>query len=234
MNKNRISFSVHIVALVCLMPLLVSCTTGARKDKVQVELPLPPKLDVGQYKYLVMPGFYRVPAIKETGQGVRVGSEAVHFFRREILKNGNIDWVDVPLVDFSQQNPETFFAEKQPFFEQPDFPNAKETIALCGTVDFVVTDRSGFQTVSDVDRYGRMYNRTVFVEKTGYVLKMMVCIYDLETGKLIHRESMQDELALDGPAADNRLAFYELAQRMANKVISLFTDTQVKAERALL
>ncbi|PIE03618.1 MAG: hypothetical protein CSA81_01400 [Acidobacteria bacterium] len=229
-KKNRaILFSFFLI----LVAFTWACGSHSVKNKVQVELPLPPKLDVGQYKYLVMPGFYKVPG-EDVAQGVRVGREAVNFFRREIMKNGNIEWVDVEPVDFSEIDPETFFVEKQPFFEKPDFKNAKETIALCGTVKYQVFDRSGFQTFADVDRYGRMYNKTIFVEKTGYQLNMMFYIYDLETGKLIHRESMQDELDLNGPAADNRLAFYELAQRMANRVISLFTDTQVKAERTLL
>jgi hypothetical protein len=229
----KLSTKVTVFVSLLLLLLITGCGAGGGKDKVQVELPLPPKLDVGQYRYLIMPGFYRVPG-SDDSQHVKVGSEAVVFFRREIIKNGNIEWVDVPAVDFSAKDPENFFVDSQSFFEQPDFPHAKETIALSGTVEFLVTDKSGFQTVADVDRYGRMYNRTYFVERMGYKLRMMIVIYDLETGKLIHRESMQDELELDGPARDNRLAFYELAQRMANRVISLFTDTQVKAERVLM
>jgi len=218
---------------ISLAVVTIGCSTGTGKDKVQVELPLPPKLDVGQYKYLIVPGFYKVPT-KEVGQGVNIEFEAVNFFQREIEKNGNISWVEIPRVDFSSKEPETFFIEQQPFFAKPDFTNAKETIALSGTVEFLVSDKSGFRTVADVDRFGRMYNRTMFVEQTGYKLKMMVVIYDLETGKLLHKETMEDELDIDGPTSDNRLAFYDLVQRMSNRIISLFTDTEVKAERALL
>lgn len=228
-NKNII-FSGGAFVFVLL---LTSCSGGSGKDKVQVELPLPPKLDVGQYKYLIMPGFHQMEN-KEIDQEMNVRRETINFFQREIEKNGNIKWVEVPEVDFSQKEPETFFIEQQPFFEKPDFPNANETIALSGTVEFKVVDKSGFQTVADVDRYGRMYNKTLFVERTGYKLSIMVVIYDLGTGKLMHKETMEDELDIDGPSADNRLAFYDLAQRMSNRVISLFTDTEVKAERALL
>jgi hypothetical protein len=45
---------------------------------------------------------------------------------------------------------------------------------------------------------------------------------------------MTDQLDIDGPPADNKLAFYELLQRMSGRILGLFSDTKVKAERRLL
>ena len=95
-------------------------------------------------------------------------------------------------------------------------------------------DRSGFREVQATDLRGRRYYKTQFVEITGFNLTMRVYVYELNGGKLLYRELVKDTIDVEGSNVDQRLAFYNLLQRISNRVLGLFSSTVVKAERSLL
>jgi hypothetical protein len=53
-------------------------------------------------------------------------------------------------------------------------------------------------------------------------------------GKLLYTEALKDTLDVEGASVDERLGYYELLQRMSDRVLGLFSNTVVKAERSLL
>lgn len=207
---------------------LISCGGGPKKS-VRIALPLPPKLDLTNYSQVYFPGF-----IAETeNETFHAGTEALNYFRREFVRRDIIDIVDLQPLDLSDKSARGFFERQQPFFQTITTENAEETLAVTGAISFEVLDRSGFRQVEATDISGRSYYRTQFVEIRGFDLTMRVFVYDLN-GQLLYSESLKDSIDIEGEAFDERVVYYELLQRISDKVLGLFTNTVVKAERSLL
>jgi hypothetical protein len=221
--------NVRLALIFILGAWLTSC--GPNHDRVRVELPLPPRLDVQEIEGVYLPGFLLLRDTADIG----ADRETKIYFRREITRNKDVNWVEGPEMALGDADPKTLFTEEQPLFAVQESLNLpKKTLLLTGAVQFDLKDRSGFRSVQTTDRYGRVYNRSIYAEMTSYELQFLICAYNSETGKLIYREFMTDQLDIDGPPADNKLAFYELLQRMSGRILGLFSDTKVKAERRLL
>lgn len=216
------------VTLLFVAGLLFGC--GGAGRSVRIELPLPPKLDLTNYDYLYFPGF--VANVK----GVDFDTEqtAINFFTREFKRNEVMEILAEDKVDLSAKDPREFFARQQPFFRQFNFLHAEETLAITGVISFNILDRSGFKEVSSTDTFGRRYNRSQFVEVTGFNLELQIYVYELNEGKLLYRGVMRDSTDLEGDNVDEQLVYNELLQRVSDRVMGLFTNTVVKAERSLL
>lgn len=214
---------------ICVVALaLMSCGAGPRSS-VRIELPLPPKLDLTEYGYVYFPGFIA----ETTNENFDPDLEALNYFKREFVRKEVIDLVEQPPLDLSEKDARTFFERKQPFFSDFKFENSDETLAVTGAISFEVLDRSGFRQVQYTDVSGRSYYRTQFVEITGFDLSMRVYVYNLE-GDLLYTEALKDSLDVEGDSVDERLAFYELLSRVSDRVLGLFSNTVVKADRSLL
>ncbi len=216
------------LTLLFFAALMFGCAGAGRS--VRIELPLPPKLDLTNYDYLYFPGF--VANVK----GVDFDTEqtAINFFTREFKRNEVMEILPEDKVDLSAKDPREFFARQQPFFRQFNFLHAEETLAITGVISFNILDRSGFKEVSSTDTFGRRYNRSQFVEVTGFNLELHIYVYELNEGKLLYRGVMRDSTDLEGDNVDEQLVYNELLQRVSDRVMGLFTNTVVKAERSLL
>ncbi len=210
------------------LALLVACG-GGNKD-VRINVALPPKLDLTSYDYVYFPGF--ITEIE--AENIDTEREAVNFLKREFLRRDAIAIINTNLVDMSEKDPRSFFLEEQPFFKSFNFEHSELTLALTGVISFESVDRSGFQEVEGTDVYGRRRARTQYVEITGFNLNMRVYVYELNGGKLLYSETVQDTTDIQGSNPDERLVLYDLMQRVSDRVLGLFANTTVKAERTLL
>lgn len=216
-------------AIACLfLGLLVGCGGGNRS--VRIDLPLPPKLDLSEYDHIYVSGFITDVASDDFD----ADQETVNFLRREFKRNNVLSLVDVEPADLSGKDPRSFFTAQQGFFQSFNFPGTENLLALSGVVSFESLDRSGFREVEGTDTFGRQTYRTQFVEITGFNLSVRVYVYDASTGKLLYRELLSDSMELEGSNPDSKLVFYDLMQRISDRVMGLFTQTMVKAERNLL
>jgi hypothetical protein len=208
--------------------MLMSCGGGSRSS-VRIALPLPPKLDLSDYDYVYFPGF-----IAETqNEGFDPDLEALNFFKREFQRREVMSIIPVDAVDLSEKDARSFFVKEQPYFKTFNFEHSENTLAVTGGITFEVLDRSGFRQVETTDISGRSYYRTQFVEISGFDLTMKVFVYNLQ-GQLLYTESLKDSIDVEGESIDERLVFYELLQRISDRVLGLFANTVVKAERSLL
>lgn len=215
------------LATALLLAGLLAC--GGRGHSVRIALPLPPKLDLTAYDYVYFPGFISDVHNDDLDTDV----EALNFFKREFTRRDIMSVVDSAPVDLKDKDPRTFFDREQPFFKTLSLDNSDKTLALTGVVSFDILDRSGFQQVKNTDGFGRVYYKTEFVEITGYNLNLRVFVYDME-GRLLYREQLKDSVDVAGDPSDARLVYYELLQRMSDRILGLFTNTTIKQDRALL
>ncbi|CAM2068087.1 hypothetical protein SCOR_22155 [Sulfidibacter corallicola] len=224
-NANRLCSFLIPLALVLT---LSNCGSSGRA--VRIELPLPPKLDLTDFNYVYFPGF--VANVK--GASFDTEQTAINFFVREFRRKEVMPVLDEDKVDLSGKDPRNFFARQQPFFRQFHFNHAEETLAVTGIISFNILDRSGFKDVTTTDAFGRRFNRSQFVEVTGFNLDLQIFVYELNEGKLLYRGVLRDSTDLEGTNIDEQLVFNELLQRVSERVLGLFTNTVVKAERSLL
>jgi len=212
-----------------LLILLAGCAGPA--NKVNISLPLPPKLDLSLYDHLLLLGFISSDQNREFSSE----KECLNFLRRELIRKKALPLLEAPPFDLAERDPRTFFEKEQPALA--DLPLAEDksrTLTLTGEVSFEVLDRSGFRQVQTTDITGNRVYQTRFVEATGYQVKLRLHVYELGKGRLLYREALQDEIDVEGPPGDTRLAFNELLHRMSQNIIGLFTPTVVRAERNLL
>lgn len=217
----------HVI-LAILLFVVVACS--GRKQSVGVSLPLPPKLDLTEYDQVYFPGFITNDKNRDFDTVV----EAINFFKNEFTRRDVMPILDQEPTDLSDEDPRDFFAGDQPFFSEFEWDESHRILAVTGVVNYEVLDRSGFRQVQTNDVSGQTYYRTQFVEMTGYVVRMRVYVYEMGEGKLMFKELLQDEIDVEGPPGDTRLAFYALLERMADRVVGLFANTKVRAERTLL
>ncbi len=216
--------------LLVLLPLLLLARCGPETKDVRIDVALPPKLDLTSYDHIYFPGFItEVPS-----ENIDTEREALNFFRREFLRRDVMGIISSNPVDLSDKDPRSFFVRDQPFFKSFNFKNADSTLALTGVISFESVDRSGFKEFEETDFTGRRRFRTQYVEITGFNLNMRVYVYELNEGKLLYSEVLQDTTDIQGTNPDERLVLYDLMQRVSDRVLGLFANTHVKAERILL
>lgn len=210
--------------------LLLLCMLGcASSDSIRIDLPLPPRLSLDQYDQIYLPGFMITAAPRD----LKANREAINYLRQEFSNRTDMTVVEVEPVDLLDKRPREFFTRVQPFFTDMEIMARETTLAVTGVINFEAVDRSGFREVEATDRLGRTYMRSQFVEVTGYVLNISVHVYELEEGRLLYRETMRDTLEVQGGDGDVQLVYFELLGRVSNRVMGLFTSTNVKADRTL-
>lgn len=216
------------VTMLALCLILVNC--GGRGDLVRIDLPLPAKLDLTLYDHLYFPGFI----VDSKKEDFDLSRESINFFRREFKRKEVMDLIDRDPADFSDRDPRVFFTRQQPYFKTFNFKESEQTLAVTGVITYETVDRSGFRQVANQDVLGRNYYSTEFVEATGFALTMRVYVYELSEGKLLYRTLLRDNMDVVGDNIDERLVYYDLLQRVSDRVLSLFSSTTVQADRNLL
>ncbi len=216
------------VALAFTLICMLACQ--GNKRAVRIDLPLPPKLDLSEFDQLFFPGFI----CTDKNDYFDTVTETVNFFKNEFSRRDVIDIFDHEVIDLDDQEAREFFEGDQPYFAELEIDGGDRMLAITGVVNYETVDRSGFRQVQSQDISGQSYYRTQFVEMTGYILRMRVYVYELGAGKLMFKELVQDEIDVEGPPGDTRLAFYSLLERSSDRVVGLFANTKVRAERKLL
>jgi hypothetical protein len=208
---------------------LLGCGSG-RGDAVRIDLPLPARLDLTLYDHLYFPGFI----VDSKESEFDLSRESINFFRREFKRKEVMDLIEREPADFSDRDPRVFFTRQQPYFKTFNFSESEQTLAVTGVITYESVDRSGFRQVANQDVLGRNYYSTEFVEASGFTLTMRVYVYELSEGKLLYRTLLRDNMDVLGDNIDERLVYYDLLQRVSDRVLSLFSSTTVQAERNLL
>ena len=216
------------IPVLALFLIFLGC--GPETKDVRIDVSLPPKLDLTSYDFVYFPGF--ISEFRD--EKVDTEREALNFLKREFGRRSIMGIIPKNPVDLSEKDPRSFFLENQPFFKSFNFKNAQNTLALTGVISFESVDRSGFQEVQQTDYLGRRRVQTQYQEVTGFNLNMRVYVYELKEGKLLYSEVLQDTTDIEGSNPDIRLVLYDLMQRVSNRVLGLFANTHVKAERILL
>ena len=112
----------------------------------------------------------------------------------------------------------------------------QEPLIVTGSLQLIEESRGSFvQESRDAERRGSPPQRTIFQERTGYLLKADFYFIDGKTGQLIHRERFAEEV-LYGPdeRASGLSTYFELMERMLPQFLLILSPQEIRRSRVLL
>jgi hypothetical protein len=187
--------------------------------EVTVSLPLPPKLDLGAMKSLLVASFL----VNET-ELLDLNREIVRFLRAEFRKNSPLRVLDVtPAPAIPEQTLEDL-AANAPFWRQLGREHGADLV-VSGALRYTRTDASGFKDVDYVDeRTGQKVKQTRFVEQERFQFEVDVLFLSGTTGELLHRDRFRRDALYGGLSNDPITAFYDLSETIAGDVLSVIAQ----------
>jgi hypothetical protein len=103
---------------------------------------------------------------------------------------------------------------------------------VSGVVDFDINDRAGYKTedyVSPAD--GRVYQRQVLVEATGFVFDIDLAVFDGDTGEMILEENFRDFKEFDQRNYDEILGLFENLRALESQLVGIFVAQETSGTR---
>jgi hypothetical protein len=201
------------------MPELADDGDGKLKGKVErveVRLPVPPRLDTSAAKTLLVTSF-----LADENVLIDTGSELVRFLRSEFRRRTELDVLGItPPPAIPEQSVEDLLANAG--FWKHLGREYEADLIVSGAVAYDRRDASGFQ---DVDRVspvtGQRVRRTEFVEQEEFTFELDLFFIDGATGQLLLRDRLRRSAIFRGQQNDPITAFFELGEGIADDVLAV-------------
>jgi hypothetical protein len=195
---------------------------GNRKSKkgktfrVETYLPLPSRLDVSDMDSLLVASFLTLESdLLDTNR------ELVRYLRAEFRKKSALEVRQVtPPPAVPEQRLEDLIANAE-FWRHLGREHDADLI-VSGRIVYDRRDASGFQEVDYVSpTTGQKVRQTRFVEQEEFEYRMVILFFDGRTGELLFRDQLKRSIFFRGLNNDPITAFYELADTLAEDVLSV-------------
>ncbi len=191
---------------------------GAKRGgalRVEVRLPLPPRLDLGDARTVLVASFRT-----DDTDLLDANQEMVRFLRAELRKHTSLLVLDVtPPPPVPEQDVEEMVANRA-FWSRLAREHGADLV-VSGTLHYGRQDVSGFKDVDVVSPVtGQKVRRAQFVEQERFLFEVEVFFF-ASTGELRFRDRFQRGAVYQGRANDPLTAFYELSGTIAGDVLSV-------------
>lgn len=189
---------------------------GRRGERVQILLPVPPRLDLGERRRLLVASFL-------TGDDEVMDSnrEIVRFLRGEFRRRTPLDAIDVtPAPAIPEQTLDDLAANAE-FWKFLGRRHDADVI-VSGRVEYDRKDVSGFRDVDVVSPdTGQKVRTSRFTEAEEFRFVVHVLFLDGRTGELLHRDTVSRGVIFTGLNNDPLTAFFELSEGLAEDVLAV-------------
>jgi hypothetical protein len=184
--------------------------------RVTVALPVPPQLDPGGARTLLVASF-----LTDDSALLDVNRELVRALRTEYRKHTELDVLEItPPPAVPEQTLEDLIANSG-FWTHLGREYGADLV-VSGVVTFERRDASGFQDVDIVSpTTGQKVRTSQFVEQEQFVLAFDVLFMDGRSGGLRHRDRLQRSAVFRGTQNDPLTAFYELSESVAPDMLAI-------------
>ena len=217
------------VALAVFLPI----AAVADVMEVKLKLPVKPKLQITGDEKLALAPF--VIASKGEKRGDRaakvdVQSEFNRYMRKQLGKSTKLKLVDVPQTRLPGNEIKSLKAARDYWKEMGARTGADFIVS--GVVDFDINDRAGYKTedyVSPAD--GRVYQRQVLVEATGFVFDIDLAVFNGDTGEMILEENFRDFKEFDQRNYDEILGLFENLRALESQLVGIFVAQETSGTR---
>jgi hypothetical protein len=196
--------------------------------EVDVQLPVPARLDLRDAKSLLVTSFL----VDET-ELLDVNREIVRYLRGEFRKRTALDVLDVtPAPAIPEQTIEDLIANAEFWKHLGD--TFKANVLVSGVLNYARRDVSGFRDVDIVDeRTGQKVRTTRFVEQEQFDFELEVFFFEGADGSLLHRDRFKRSAVYRGLANDPITAFYDLSATIASDVLAVVSQSTRTDQRVL-
>ena len=189
---------------------------GPDPTKVQILVPLPPKLDVTGIENILVASF-----LTDESESLDINREVVRFLRGEFRQETSLDVLDItPPPAVPEQRLEDLIANHE-FWKHLGRKHGADII-VSGRINFDRRDISGFQNLDTISNVtGQKVRSTQFVEQERFSYELDIIFMDGKTGELLFRDRLQREALYRGTQNDPITAFYELSDSIAPDVLAI-------------
>ena len=222
MKRNRLP--TLLIALTVVAGLLSTGTAGAsRPVTVRVRLPVVAKLDSAGIRRILVGGF-----ITNDSPFMDTEKEMVDLLREELDKRSNFLILEDPPPSLPEQRLDDL--KQNALFFQAMGEEYRADLIISGQVTFSAVDRSGFVTREFISPItGRRTIQSVYVERTGYTLRLDLIFMRGADGTLLYDTSFfQDEILLNDEG-DPLSVFFILSERFNEGFLGILLP-QVRTE----
>jgi len=198
----------------------------ARADRgtpVRLTLPVAPKLDTAGFRRILIGGF-----LHNDVQALDPQKEIVDILRNELNKRSDYLILEDPPPNLPEQRLADL--KQNALFYQAMGEEYRADLIISGQVTFAAVDRSGFVTQEYISALtGRRTIQSVYVERTGYTLRLDLIFMRGADGMLLYDTAFfQDEILLTDES-DPLSVFFDLAERFNEGFIGILLP-QVRTE----
>jgi len=186
-----------------------------RPLKVTVGLPLPPRLDPGESRTLLVASF-----LTPESALLDINRELTRFLRGK-LKNTRLEVLSVvPPPAVPEQRLEDLVANGE-FWKHLGREHGADLI-LSGAVGYARRDVSGFQEVDRIsEATGQKLRGTEFVEQEQFSYELDLIVLDGASGALRFRDRLQRAATYRGAQNDPLTAFFQLNEALAPDLLAI-------------
>lgn len=201
---------------------------GPDPTKVQILVPLPPKLDVTGIENILVASF-----LTDESESLDINREVVRFLRGEFRQETSLDVLDItPPPAVPEQRLEDLIANHE-FWKHLGRKHGADII-VSGRINFDRRDISGFQNLDTISNVtGQKVRSTQFVEQEEFDYVMTVLFFDGKTGELLYRDEVRRKIKYQGLSNDTLAAFFDMSEMIASDILSVVSSRQRLEQRTI-
>lgn len=237
MTRGRLGApSLAAFSAALLSILLPALPASGGSEEIKLKLPLRPKLATTGRERLALAPFLVASKLSERKDAARykdldLDGEFRRFLGKQLSRRTKM--TILPLASDLQLPSTTLkdLSENASFWKSVGARTGAD-IVLSGIVDFRVEDRSGFKPeeyVSPLD--GRVYQRQVLVESTGFLFEVTILAFDGRTGVRLFQETFKDTKQKQRRVNDDLAGLFENLFALENQLLGLFVVREREALR---
>lgn len=183
--------------------------------RVRVDLPVPPRIELGSRKTLLVASF-----LTPDNQVMDGDREIVRFLRSEYRRRAPLEVLDVtPAPAVPEQTLEEL-ARNSEFWKYLGRRHDADVV-VSGQVSYDRREVSGFRDVDIVsESTGHKVRTTRFVEEEEFTFAINLLFLDGRTGALLHRDNVRRAIRFPGLSNDPITAFFELSGAISEDLLS--------------
>jgi len=208
----------RFTAVVALLALLApTVALPASVVEVEVQIPMSERVDTTGMRRLLVAGFR-----SGSHPSVDLDTETIDSLRSLLRKNTRFEVLDVEAMPLPEQ-PLADAVRNTAYWKRLS-QRYNADLIIGGTVDFVVTDESGFMEQDYIsDLTGHRQRQTVWVERESFKLDLRLYFFRGATGDLIYEDAFSQETMFTGKGNDDLTILHESIEAVGEGILSIIT-----------
>lgn len=224
--------------------------------EIPIETPLQSKIDVGNFRRILVAGFVTEPGAAE----VDLSAETSRLLQNQLRSNSKLQVLEPdrpPLQDaldrlktsagerWNKADKEQFKLDADKLLQDADYwrklgEEYQNPLIVTGRLGFEEQNRSGFQAEERVVRdpstnRARLVRGNRFLERKAFTLSADFYFVDGRTGEALHKEKFTEEVLYgDDQKVSPLSSYFELMDRLLPNFLGVIAPQKIRGTRVLL